>query len=315
MTTEIYYFSGTGNSLYIARSLYNYILDAKLIPIAAILNENSNKQKFTFKATAQTIGFVFPCHGLTIPIPVKKFLKHLDLGTSKYVFAVITRGGSVFHGFSTINKIIHKQRKKLNASFIIDMGMNDPKLKFFSIPSEKELRAIELNFLEKVKIIKNIIINQEEYHDDIRGDTFSHFKSFNYILEKLVAFTVHHIAPKVKKYFYTDSKCIGCGICQKVCLSQKIIMVNDRPIWQKHIDCYYCYACLNFCPTESIQIYSKFYMKSYSEEKGRYPHPYAKVKDMVNQKEISSYCVKQNSKYSAIGDKEKIVITNQKMVN
>ena len=164
--------------------------------------------------------------------------------------------------------------------------MNDPKLKFFSVPSSKELKAIEVNAQEKLNIIKDIIANQGEYHDDISGDTFSRYNLLNYILEKLVAFTVHYIAPKVKKYFYTDSKCIGCGVCEKVCLSQKINMINDRPTWQEHIDCYYCYTCLNYCPTESIQIYSKFYMKSYTEEKGRYPHPHAKVKDMVNQKKM-----------------------------
>ena len=284
MSTSIYYFSGTGNSLFVARELQRYISDSKLIPIAAILNKASNKIIENIKPVSDTIGIVFPCHGLTIPIPVKKFVKLLDLNSSKYIFAIVTRGGSVFHGFSAINKILNKQGKQLNASFIIDMWMNDPKLNFFSIPSNKELQTIELNVEKKVNIIKDIVVNKKEYHDNISGPTLSCNNSLNYILEKLIPFSVHHIAPKVKKYFYADSNCIGCGICEKVCLSQKIKIVNDRPIWQKHIDCYYCYTCLNYCPTESIQIYSKFYMKSYTEEKGRYPHPYAKVKDMINQK-------------------------------
>jgi formate hydrogenlyase subunit 6/NADH:ubiquinone oxidoreductase subunit I/flavodoxin len=315
MNTAIYYFSGTGNSLFVARELQKHISDSKLIPIAAILNRKSDKINDNIITVEDSIGFIFPCHGLTIPIPVKKFLRLLDLNSSKYIFAIVTRGGSVFHGFSAINKILNKQGKHLNASFVIDMWMNDPKLKFFSIPSNEELKAIEVNVLEKINIIKDIVANQKEYHDNIIGDTFSYNKSLNYILEKLITFTVHHIAPKVKNYFYADSKCIGCGICEKVCLSQKISMINDRPTWQKHIDCYYCYTCLNYCPTESIQIYSKFYMKSYTEEKGRYPHPYAKVKDMINQKKISSTLINQNSMYSTFDNKEKIVITNQERVN
>lgn len=310
MTTDIYYFSGTGNSLFIARELQKHISDSKLIPIAAILKGASK----SMKTSADTIGFVFPCHGLTIPIPVKKFLKRLNLSPSKYIFAIVTRGGTVFHGFSAINKILNKQGRQLNASFIIDMWMNDPKLKFFSVPSVEELKDIELNVLVKINFTKNVITNQEEYHDDISGDTFSRFNSLNYILEKLVEFTVHYVAPKVKKYFYTDSKCTGCGICEKVCLSKKIIMVNNRPTWQKHIDCYYCYACLNYCPAESIQIYSKFYMKSYTKEKGRYPHPYARVRDMVNQRKYPSNSINLYSKYSTIGKKKRIVITKQEVV-
>jgi len=309
MTTDIYYFSGTGNSLYIAKTLQNHISDSNLIPIAAILNETSHKINNSIKTVTETIGFIFPCHGLTIPIPVKMFLKLLNLSSSKYIFAIVTRGGSVFHGFSVINKILNKQGRQLDASFIIDMGMNDPKLISFFVPTAKELKVIEMNVQEKLNTIQNRITNQEEYHDDISGDTFSRFNSLNYVLERLVAFTVHYIAPKVKKYFYTDSKCVGCGICEKVCLSRKISMVNDKPIWRNHIDCYYCYTCLNFCPTESIQIYSKFYMKSYTKEKGRYPHPYARVKDMINQKKSPSTFINLRSKYSTIGKKEKLVIT------
>jgi len=284
MVTEIYYFSGTGNSLYVARELQNRIPDVKLVPIAALLNERSNERNNNIKSDAETIGFVFPCHGLTIPIAVKKFLKYLDLTSSEYLFAIATRGGSVFHGFSAIDTILNKQGKHLDASFIINMGMNDPKLKSFIVPTSKELKVIEMRVQKKLNVIQNIIINHDQHHDNTIGVTFSRFNLLNYILERLVPFAVHHVATKVKKYFYTDSKCTGCGVCEKVCLSRKITIVDDRPLWQNNIECYMCYSCLNYCPAQSIQIYSKFYMKSFTEEKGRYPHPYARVKDIVIQK-------------------------------
>ena len=284
MVVEIYYFSGTGNSLYVARELQNRIPGLRIIPIAALLNKRLNERNKNIESTSETIGFVFPCHGLTIPIPVKKFLKSLDLTSSKYLFAITTRGGSIFRGFSTIDKILNKQGKILDASFIINMALNDPKLKSFTIPTSEELDAIEKRVQEKLNLIQDTIINHETYRDNTSGVTFSRFNSLNYILERLVPFTVHHVAPKVKKYFYADSKCTGCGTCEKVCLSKKIIIVNDKPLWQCNVDCYLCYSCLNYCPTHAIQIYSKFYMKSFTKEKGRYPHPYARVQDMVNQK-------------------------------
>lgn len=151
MTTKIYYFSGTGNSLYVARELQQRILDSTLVPIAALLNESSNakvrvdEKDKKIKTTAETVGFVFPCHGLTIPIPVRLFLRNLDLTTAEYLFAIATRGGTIFRGFSTIDKIINKQGKCLHASFIINMGMNDPKLKSFTVPTSEELKEIEMS--------------------------------------------------------------------------------------------------------------------------------------------------------------------------
>lgn len=290
MTTEIYYFSGTGNSLYVARELQKRIPDSTLVPIAALLNACSkvkvgeDERDKKIETTADTIGFVFPCHGLTIPIPVKKFLRKLDLTASEYLFAIATRGGTIFRGFMTINNILKKQEKDLHASFIINMHMNDPKLKSFIIPKSEELKEIERNVQQKLNLIQKTIINRELYQDDVSGVTFSRFRPLNYVLERFIPFAVHHVATKVRKYFYADSKCTGCGTCEKVCLSKKITMVNYTPSWQRNIECYMCYACLNYCPTQAIQVYSKFYMKSFTKEKGRYPHPYARVQDMVKQK-------------------------------
>ena len=166
------------------------------------------------------------------------------------------------------------------------MCMNDPKLKSFTVPTNEELKNIEINVQQKLEVIKKTIIHQENYQDDISGVTFSRFGLLNYIPERLIPFMVHHVATKVKNYFHSDSKCTGCGICEEVCPSQKIIMKNNKPLWQRNVECYNCYACLNFCPKEAIQIYSKIWMKSYTPERGRYPHPYATVKDISMQKSI-----------------------------
>ena len=33
-----------------------------------------------------------------------------------------------------------------------------------------------------------------------------------------------------KDYFYANSKCTGCGTCEKICLSGKIKMINNKPV-------------------------------------------------------------------------------------
>jgi len=46
-----------------------------------------------------------------------------------------------------------------------------------------------------------------------------------------------------------------------------------------------CYACLNYCPKNSVQVKDIFCVKSYTNENGRYPHPYGTIKDNLIQKE------------------------------
>ncbi len=275
--TEIYYFSGTGNSLYIARELQKLIPETELMPIAAMLKSENIKTNTT------NVGLVFPCHGLTVPIPVIEFLKRVNGKSSGYFFAVVTRGGSVFRGFPVIDKILNKQGKSLNATFVVDMGQSDPKLKSYTVPTKEELKEMEPNIRQKLEVIKNTVIHHENYQDDISGLTFSRFGLLNNMLERFIPFLVHYIAPKVKKYFYADSKCTGCGTCKQVCPSQKITMEGQKPLWRHNVDCYFCYACLNFCPVKAVQIYSKIWMKSYTSENGRYPHPYATVDDIAGQ--------------------------------
>ncbi|MBN2440342.1 MAG: EFR1 family ferrodoxin [Spirochaetales bacterium] len=281
MSTVLYYFSGTGNSLFVAKELQKLIPDTQLIPIVRSLKENN------FVTNAESIGFVFPTHGLTIPIPVRTFVKKMDASSGNYFFAVATRGGTVFRGFPVINDVLTRHEKKLNASFIINMASNDPKLSFYNTASKEDIDHLQKNALIKLNEIKKIVDNKEDYHDDDKsGVTFSRNPMLNTFLEHLIPFMTHFLSPKTKKYFYSDSKCTGCGTCEKVCLSQKIKMRNKRPVWQKNITCYLCYSCLNYCPSKAIQIYSKIWMKSYTKEKGRYLHPYASGDDIAQQKKL-----------------------------
>lgn len=54
-------------------------------------------------------------------------------------------------------------------------------------------------------------------------------------------------------------------------------IINKKPEWQNDVKCYFCYACINYCPAQAAQIKTKWYMKSYTNQNGRYPHPYAIV--------------------------------------
>ena len=282
MITELYYFTGTGNSLYVAKELQKRISDSRLIPIVSLLNESK------IETQADIIGIIFPLQGPTFPNAVKQFIKKLNFIKDCYIFAIATRGGTTSRIYKEINKILKKKDKILNSHFNITIFNNDPKLLNknnkiyeFHIPTQNELIQKETEVLKKLNEIYEIIISKKTSHK--KDDDY--YIKYNFILEKIILFAVNMMESKsIKNYFYIDSKCNSCGLCNKVCLSNRIKMVDKKPYWDDNILCYMCYACLNFCPKESIQINSKWYMKSYTASQGRYPHPYATVEDIKAQK-------------------------------
>lgn len=88
MSTEIFYFSGTGNSLHVAREIQRRIPGTRLTPIVSLLDGEPDK------TSAEAVGFVFPQYASMAPKIVDRFIKRIDLESAKYVFAVVTRGGT-----------------------------------------------------------------------------------------------------------------------------------------------------------------------------------------------------------------------------
>lgn len=281
--TSIYYYSGTGNSLQVARGLASRLKNTDLIPLTRLLGQKK------IEISGKKIGLVTPCHALSLPIPVTDFLRKARfIEKPDYFFCAATRAGSDFLGFEKINRILRSEKIKLNAGFILTLPNNDPKFDHFRCPSKEEFMEIEKELDLRLDEMAKIILEQEDFtEDDHPPDALqNYFKPFGALMMKILVRAGQGFArmTKTNRYFYSDEKCTSCGICEKVCPSGKIKMVSGKPVWQKSITCYMDYSCLNYCPSEAVQIKSKIYMKSFTPRRGRYSHPWAKVSDITAQK-------------------------------
>ncbi|MBN2545845.1 MAG: EFR1 family ferrodoxin [Spirochaetes bacterium] len=283
MKTEIYYFSGTGNSMYAAKQLQKRIPGSILKPIVKSLKNN------IILTEAEVVGFVFPNFCLTIPIPLNIFLNKADLTGASYIFAVCTRGGSPSDAFDFMNMIIKKQNKKINAQININLPWNTPVGKDIhsGIITDEKKNHMELELQKKLDVISGHIIDKKEYikkDDDITCKLPWFVKVINFLLSRKINYNLHDYMYQKIMEFYADDKCSGCGICEKVCLNKKIVIKNGRPLWDKGIKCFACFACINFCPVNSIQIKSNFLVKSYTEINPRYHHKSVTYKDIADQR-------------------------------
>ncbi len=281
MNTQIYYFSGTGNSLFVARELQKRLPSAELVPIASLMDKTG------VQTSGHRVGIVFPVHALTIPVVVKRFIKKTDFSSADYIFAVATRFGSVFRGFETINKLLRKKHKKLSSRLVLNMGNNEGRHKGYIVPAKETIQKMEQDVLQKLDDFAGIVKEEKVSLPEDTGviQPTGKNRATAFLVEKTVLAGMEladHIGGV--QYFYTDENCNGCGICEKVCLSGKIMLKDAQPVWQKKVFCTMCFACLNFCPKRAVQIDDIPGVPSFTRENGRYPHPYASIDDMIMQK-------------------------------
>ncbi|WP_411680722.1 EFR1 family ferrodoxin [Clostridium thailandense] len=251
MSTTIYYFTGTGNSLKVAKDLSGTLEEAKLVQICRKNIENIDSD------LSEKIGFVFPVYFSGLPIMVKEFLEKLQINENAYIFAVATFGAGSGISVKQIENILNKKGAKLSASFGIAMPGNY--LVMYSPYSEEKqqqrFKKEEEEIFKIAPIIKdNIAIN----------------KNSNLIANAIGGFIYKNFKPNDKdKNFWTDEKCNGCGTCSKICPANNIKIIEGKPKWQH--SCELCVGCIQWCPQEAIQ-----YKKS-TVKRGRYHHPNIKV--------------------------------------
>lgn len=282
MSIAIYYYSGTGNSLHVARELQRRISEASLTPIMHLLHRDA------IKTSANTIGFVFPNFCLTIPIPVHEFLQKADLASAEYIFAVCTRGGSQTEAFEYMDEILELQGKTLNARLDINMPWNHcfGKENLPGINNAERIVHLEAQMQSQLDDFCRCILAREPYHKKVARDyeLSAGMKLFDLLVPKALNYKAHEYMYRNLVHFGADPKCNGCGICEKVCINEKIELMDQKPIWKDDVPCYACFACINYCPRKAIQVQSKFPIRSYSEVNDRYHHKSVTYKDIAGQR-------------------------------
>lgn len=273
--TIIYYFSGTGNSLHVARELKRRLPEARLKPILSMLNNDGPV------LSADKIGLVFPVYLSSIPGPVRAFIRECNALPVNYIFAVTTNCGYPGKVDYLAYNMFKSNDLNLNYYASLKMIFNTPTGLMPAIFANK--KWMEIAGAEKAA---EILPEIHKAVDQIAGDVTNGVSNIKpgykpgLVRRTLLALT-EHISPidRTKSIpFSVDHDCNSCGTCEKVCLSEKITMSGSKPEWAKHTQCHFCYACFNYCPQQAIVV------KGYNYKTGRYSHPGISAGDIAEQK-------------------------------
>lgn len=230
----IFYFTGTGNSLYVVRQLADE--NTELLSIPQVIRQK------TFEYQADEIGLVYPIYGHMPPYMVRQFLKQAKL-KAEYTFAVLTFGARKCSAVEILDGITHEAGWQFD--YINTLMMVDNWLPNFDMSEQMKM---DKQIPENLALIKNDICEQKRWKQPVtqmERDMHAGFMAFSG-LDPEVGFL-----KKSEKCFVVTDRCVGCGICTGVCPRGNYSFDNKGIKIEG--DCEFCFACIQNCPQKAIQ--------------------------------------------------------------
>ena len=258
---KIYWFSGTGNTYYLAREFAKMFPGSELISIASL--DRSEDVVFD----AELTGIFFPVYCFGIPGILSKFLERVqpmkEQG-NRFVYAVCTSGGYPGAALPLVEDTLQSKNIDLNSCFHIRMISN-----YIPLSEPPDANRMDAVFAKASRALRiaAVAVKKRKRTRPLRVfpiDTFLKFVARRAVATLETSDSAFHIDAE---------KCTGCGVCAKICPASNISQDDsDRPVWHHH--CEQCMACLQWCPQQAI-LY-----KGLPASRKHYHHPDVTAKDL-----------------------------------
>jgi len=254
----IFYFSGTGNSKFVASRISKKFGD-EVISINKLLKEGGGS---TFKSEKPFV-FVVPTYAWRIPRVVEDFIQKTSFEGSQKVYVIMTCGEDTQNGIGWARKLFSDKGLELVgfAEVVLPNNyllMNEP------LPDFEEAQMIVRRALPQIDEIGNLIAEGKDFMmvppHGLKGK-----------LQSSVVNRLFYSLLVKSKGFSVDETCNGCKKCNRICPLNNISIVEEKPIWGR--DCTHCMACIARCPKEAIEY------KKITNGKTRYQFSNALLKD------------------------------------
>ena len=258
----IFYFSGTGNSKWAAKTLALETGDT-LVSIPEVLNSDCT---FTLEKD-EHIGFIFPIHGWRVPSIVKDFLSKLSIKTKGEDFSIhkhtsfclVTAGDSIGKAIERFQKMLNSvavgNSMELKAVYSLIMPESYVGLPGMDVDTkEKEIEKKEIASKQLKEFSK--MLRQLPYTDNQQVWGWKQLKRGpipSFFSGPVGAF-FERILVTDKPFHVISRRCVKCGICANVCPVEDIKGgLGYEPEWQHNGKCLTCFSCYHHCPHHAIE--------------------------------------------------------------
>ena len=233
----VIYFTGTGNSRYLAQKTAGNLSD-EIVSANEMIKE---RRKGDFRSEKPYV-FICPTYAWQIPEVFEKFINQSGFSGNSACYFILNCGSGIGNAQKGIEALCRRKGFRLMGVKAVKMPENY--IALFSAPDEETAeKIIRIAGRELEGTIRKIQRNESLERNRIT------------LAGRLESGPVHKIFCRFiisdRKFRVKDS-CTSCGKCVSLCPLNNIQLDdNGRPVWNGN--CTHCMACICGCPSESIE--------------------------------------------------------------
>ncbi|WP_315120787.1 EFR1 family ferrodoxin [uncultured Clostridium sp.] len=244
----IYYFSGTGNTWWIANALQQQLTEQNHQVESYSIETLTPKNVVEQVKDANHIILGFPVYGSTAPKLMLNFIHQFpsatnDQSVSIFATQALASGDTAYH----IGKMLIQKDYNLKQTMHFRMMNNFhiPEFRFYRPKNDYRVDKLKQKSLPKVKKLALAITNNQEH---IIGKNI-----LDYLLGNFQRSHIDKAIDRISKEFKIEpTHCINCGKCERICPTQNIKECGDT--YEFRDNCILCLRCYSQCPKSAILI-------------------------------------------------------------
>lgn len=230
----VLYFSGTGNSRYVARKIAEISGDDVIS-----INQRLKEHDYSTVSSEKPLVFVGPVYAGRFPRIMDNYIRKVNFRETNRVYFIGTCAQTPWVTVEYVKKLCKEKSFSLLGfnSVIMPQGYvagggTQPKEVNDRILKEAEPKIIKI--AEKIR-------DKQKLADEQPGKA---------VMSKILNPIMYSMMISAKGFTVTD-QCTGCGKCEARCPLNNVKLVNGKPAWGKN--CTHCMACIAGCPVTAIE--------------------------------------------------------------
>ena len=230
----VLYFSGTGNSKYVAERIAQISGD-ELISI----NQRLKEGNYETVSSDRPFVFVGPVYAGRLPRVMDNYIRKVSFAGTKHVYFIGTCAQTPWQTVEYVQRLCNEKSFSL-------LGFNSVVMpQGYIAGGGTQPEEVNDKILEKAE--PKIVDIAETIRDK---QTLPKEQPGKAIMSKVLNPIMYSMMISAKNFRVTD-RCTGCSKCELRCPLNNIKLVNGKPAWGNN--CTHCMACIAGCPSEAIE--------------------------------------------------------------
>jgi ferredoxin len=253
MKLLILYFSGTGNTDYVAHYLADRLAD---LPLDIELRSVEQQPAETID-DFDVLAVGFPVYECEAPRFLRSYLERLASGEGRGAFVFCTKGAAAGNAVRhNLRRLVQRGYVPLGGASIAMPGSDG--LAFIRKDGWLARAALQKDY-DRLKAADHLLRRMRKILSSLaEGEPVDSFRqplplSVPSVLFEWLWSTLYELfGSYLRIRFWADDRCTGCALCVRLCPVDNVQLHEQRPRFADR--CILCMRCIHACPEEAVQI-------------------------------------------------------------